>query len=52
MNENDSVSPLARRSFLMHVGAGTTILGASIAATGTPDAGEKYYIFFFFFFFF
>ena len=36
MNENDSVLPLARRSFLTHVGAGATILGASIAATGAP----------------
>ena len=41
MNENDSVSPLARRSFLTHVGAGATILGASIAATGTPADGAQ-----------
>ena len=41
MNENDSVSPLARRSFLTHVGAGATILGATIAATGAPAAGAQ-----------
>ena len=41
MNENDSVSPLARRSFLTHVGTGATILGASIAATGAPAAGAQ-----------
>jgi LPS sulfotransferase NodH len=41
MNENDPVLPLARRSFLTHVGAGATILGASIAATGAPAAGAQ-----------
>ena len=41
MNEHDSVSSLARRSFLTHVGAGATILGASIAATGAPAVGAQ-----------
>jgi intracellular sulfur oxidation DsrE/DsrF family protein len=40
MNE-DNAAPLARRSFLTHAGAGATILGASIAATGTPATAAQ-----------
>jgi len=41
MNENNSASPLARRSFLTHVAAGATVLGASIAAAGAPSAAAQ-----------